>query len=469
MSCPEGLGKEEKRIYHREVSSRNRIGNAQYGGHGQVVPNSMPTAAASSVKKFVILPSWGCISFVRIAARSVLLLMVLAIFPFFCAKPNSNSVAESDHGIGNTVSSNQVLFQWPSHTLSVVFQDMVSEGLLKKGDRALCIGIGTSPNDEKLGIDMVFEEDIQNARFPYNSFDFELGVTYSSFTAAEVDRTLKIGGVAAVHLSLAEPGLNLNTLLQLHLPNFKIVYLRKFDAFGLDTVIAFRKVHRAPNPIKTIPQKAIKCPLNAEKRAAMKKLEHILLEQPRASWIESHENLNNIQYLPNILGYPQNSTGYVFVDVGANSYKSSIGSWFQSHYPKHNHKFDIFAIEADGSFGTEYLDHPEVKFLPFAAWIKNEVQSEQSRERGLDLAEWLVETVTPEDYVVMKMNVGGAEFQILPKMLRTGALCLVDELFLECHYQSPYKKKKQRRSYWECLTLYGLLRENGVAVHQWWG
>jgi hypothetical protein len=241
-----------------------------------------------------------------------------------------------------------------------------------------------------------------------------------------------------------------------------------------------------------IPRKTNKCLISDEKRAAMNKLEHILLEQPRVSWIESKENLNNIQYLPNILGYPNKPINYVYVDVGANTYKSSIGAWFQLHYPKRSHKFNIFAIEADGLFGADYLHHPEVKFLPYAAWIRNEsltlslssvdggqIQPKTgsslslpklSRVRGLDFADWLMKTVTEEDYVVVKMDVGGAEFQLLPKMLNTGAICLVDELFLECHYESPHKKySEKRRAYWECLSLYGMLREEGVAAHQWWG
>ncbi|GLJ10533.1 hypothetical protein SUGI_0129890 [Cryptomeria japonica] len=464
------LGREEKLIFHREKVNRNRISNAH------IMSMPMPLPAASSDMQFVIRPSWGCIAILRVISRSVFLLLALATFSFFCDKSKSNRPAESDHAAVNTVLSSEV--QWSSHTLSMVFQDMMSEGLLKTGDRALCLGIGKLSKKETLrinGLNVVYEKDTQQDIFANNNlFDFELSAVKSShpyFPIAEVDQTLKIGGVFAVHLSLDAAALNLNSLLEL-MPNFRTVYLRRFDVFGLDTVIAFRKVYQAPNLIEMIPEMANECPMSEKKRASIKNLEHILLEPPRASWIESNENLHsNIQYLPNILGYPLDSTGYAYIDVGANSYKSSIGSWFQSHYPMHNHKFDLFAIEADGSFETEYADQVQVKVLPFGDWVKNEsgVQNEQKRE-GLGLADWLTKTVTADDYVVMTMDVDGAEFQLVPYLLRSGALCLVDELFLECHYQTPYKKKqKHRRSYWECLSLYGLLREKGVAVHQWWG
>ena len=58
--------------------------------------------------------------------------------------------------------------------------------------------------------------------------------------------------------------------------------------------------------------------------------------------------------------------------LGTNTYKSSIEAWFQLYYPKQSHKFDIFAIEENGLSGAYYLHHPEVKCLPYAAWISNE-------------------------------------------------------------------------------------------------
>jgi len=528
-----GMGKQEShRISHREKTMKRGSSDARYGQ----VSSPMPVSdhQIQQAMKIIITLS-DCMAVTRIVARSVLLAMALAAFPFFYAATTHSSTCEwpnnpADCGDSMNVPhgsgiANDMLFdvkpnddfdlqeQWAAYRvkhLSTIFQDVIAEGLLKTGDKALCIGISKEERGIPgisdavgFGVDMIFKQDFnKNGHgFPDNSFDFEFSVLFDthSFPAAEIERTLKIGGVALVHLQLQKQNPQpSNTIAQL-LPNFKIVYLRRFDSdahglgLGLDTVIAFRKVHQAASRLKkVIPRKTNKCLISDEKRAAMNKLEHILLEQPRVSWIESKENLNNIQYLPNILGYPNKPINYVYVDVGANTYKSSIGAWFQLHYPKQSHKFNIFAIEADGLFGADYLHHPEVKFLPYAAWIRNEsltlslssvdggqIQPKTgsslslpklSRVRGLDFADWLMKTVTEEDYVVVKMDVGGAEFQLLPKMLNTGAICLVDELFLECHYESPHKKySEKRRAYWECLSLYGMLREEGVAAHQWWG
>ncbi|EXC16666.1 hypothetical protein L484_007712 [Morus notabilis] len=61
-----------------------------------------------------------------------------------------------------------------------------------------------------------------------------------------------------------------------------------------------------------------------------------------------------------------------------------------------------------------------------------------------------------------------AEAEAVEELVRSKAIRLVDELFLEC---KPDHKggTVRRRAYWECLALYGRLRDEGVAVHQWWG
>lgn len=41
----------------------------------------------------------------------------------------------------------------------------------------------------------------------------------------------------------------------------------------------------------------------------------------------------------------------------------------------------------------------------------------------------------------------------------------VDELFLDCEEAGG---NSGRRPYWQCLTLSGRLRDQIVAVHQWW-
>nr|GLL42890.1 uncharacterized protein LOC109162953 [Ipomoea trifida] len=74
----------------------------------------------------------------------------------------------------------------------------------------------------------------------------------------------------------------------------------------------------------------------------------------------------------------------------------------------------------------------------------------------------------------MKMDVEGTEFHLIPRMIETGAICLVDELFLECHYSRwqrccpGVRSPKFHSTYAQCLQMLVSLRQSGVLVHQWW-
>lgn len=197
---------------------------------------------------------------------------------------------------------------------------------------------------------------------------------------------------------------------------------------------------------------------------------------------------------------------YVYIDVGARNYGSSIASWFRKQYPKQNKRFEVYAIEADRTFHGEYKRKKGVILLRYAAWVRNETlffgitrdPSEKfvSKSRGMgriqpvrtsmsymrdvdkiegfDFAEWLKNTVSSRDYVVVKMDVEGTEFHLIPRLIETGAICLIDEIFLECHYNRWQKccpgqrSVKFQKTFAQCLDLLTSLRESGVLVHQWW-
>ena len=52
----------------------------------------------------------------------------------------------------------------------------------------------------------------------------------------------------------------------------------------------------------------------------------------------------------------------------------------------------------------------------------------------LNFSRWLQQNVVAEDFVVVKMDIEGSEYEVLPSLLRSRAVTLVDELLLEVHY-----------------------------------
>ncbi|WP_405999417.1 FkbM family methyltransferase [Streptomyces sp. NBC_00829] len=51
-----------------------------------------------------------------------------------------------------------------------------------------------------------------------------------------------------------------------------------------------------------------------------------------------------------------------------------------------------------------------------------------------DFSAWIRRTVTPHDHVVVKMDIEGAEYPVLNKLLADGTLSLISVLYIEWHY-----------------------------------
>lgn len=327
--------------------------------------------------------------------------------------------------------------------------------------------------------------------------------------AAEAARILKPDGHLVVLTSSAADAYSLRSIQAL-LPTLRLVQSREIDAQDDGDSSTLRELvfQKNPHPTGTGAGNSSvnNCSVGDHRRQLLAHAEPLIQEEPLKPWITLKRNIKNIKYLP-ALADISFKRRYLYVDVGARSYGSSIGSWFRKQYPKQNHTFQVFAIEADPAFHSEYAAKKGVTLLPYAAWVKNEtlrfeINGDPGKEdeakangRGMgrirpatgkkmngevrsvpafDFAEWLRQTVTEQDYVVMKMDVEGTEFDLIPRLFDTGAICLVDELFLECHYNRWQKccpgerSPKYENTYEECLDLFSSLRESGVLVHQWW-
>ena len=65
----------------------------------------------------------------------------------------------------------------------------------------------------------------------------------------------------------------------------------------------------------------------------------------------------------------------------------------------------------------------------------------------IDFADWLAKHLSRDDYVVCKMDVEGAEFDVLEHLLRTKQIDLIDVLLVEWHvsrFPNPWKLRYRR-------------------------
>lgn len=415
-------------------------------------------------------------------------------------------------------------FQKSAQFYSSVFEDLVAEGFLNPNSKTLCvetpmgsdvfalreIGVADSVGIYKKGSKpLVITGKAVKQPFEDDTFDLIFsgaGMIDKSLKpgdfAAEICRTLKPEGYLVVHTG-SNDTYSFNSFL--HLFNCcTLIKSRNIDGFDSTIreiimkkdIFVEEKVSDSKNNCGHVPDYKMKL---------IRKAEPLIKEEPKKPWITLKKNAQSIKYLSSMadISFKQR---YVYVDVGSRSYGSSIVSWFKKQYPKQNKTFDIYAVEADKTFHGQYKEKKGVTLLPYAAWVRNETLSfeinqdpghkdvskgrgmgriqpvESSSEgasevdliQGFDFAEWLMSAVSEKDYVVMKMDVEGTEFDLIPRLIETGAICLIDEVFLECHYNRWQKccpgerSSKYSNTYSQCLDLFTSLRESGVLVHQWW-
>ncbi|XP_057973483.1 uncharacterized protein LOC131161621 [Malania oleifera] len=374
----------------------------------------------------------------RVIARSVLLALVILSFPWFGSIIgeflNPHQVVSATDVSPDSINLDQ---------LPILFHDLTKERLLKLGDRVLFVSNGKNEdeiyNSQVLSgneMDLISDSDSERqSSIPDGVFDFAFA---NGFHAAGefIDRTLKVGGIAAVLLT-GDDSLD----VRFNAPaNYKIIYLRRFKS----TVVAMRKTHSADPTGSTRQRRRLLGFASEDKKAALKKLEDVLLEPPRAASGKSSRYMKRTRYLPDLMGDSLESySRRVFIDVGGGS-GGDAEAWFASNYPTRNREFELYKIET----------------------VAEELAAAEGKGVGaIGMSEWLRRNVRVEEYVVMK-----AEAEVVEEMVKSGAIGLVDEMFMECKPQGLGRKgHRSRRAYWECLSLYGRLRDEGVAVHQWWG
>eukprot|EP01062_Namystynia_karyoxenos_P047029 TRINITY_DN35370_c0_g1_i1.p1 TRINITY_DN35370_c0_g1~~TRINITY_DN35370_c0_g1_i1.p1 ORF type:complete len:419 (+),score=89.62 TRINITY_DN35370_c0_g1_i1:75-1259(+) len=185
----------------------------------------------------------------------------------------------------------------------------------------------------------------------------------------------------------------------------------------------------------------------------------------------------------------------VWADLG--SRQLDVTSNFERLYPGAS-QFDMYAFEPNSGLAGVYERKPGVRWIRAAVDIVNgtavlsdhdvgstvvrRVQERQGQAmKGarevttINWVDWLVRTVTPEDFVVVKMDVEFCEFALLHLLLRSFAITLVDELLLECHFRTRRSRKfvttapgeERPISREECKNLVHALELSGIWAVNW--
>jgi FkbM family methyltransferase len=79
----------------------------------------------------------------------------------------------------------------------------------------------------------------------------------------------------------------------------------------------------------------------------------------------------------------------------------------------------------------------------------------------VDLSKWLMENTSQNDYIILKLDVEGAEYDILEKMIADGSIRRVRHIFAEWHWHKIHVPESRH------LSLQEELKRLRIRVVEW--
>ena len=180
---------------------------------------------------------------------------------------------------------------------------------------------------------------------------------------------------------------------------------------------------------------------------------------------------------------------HLFLDCGGND-GCSIRR-FRAEFDRRG-LFEMVTFEPNPCYRTCYSDFPRHRLLEMAVHDREAIQDfyldkedgdgstlfagKLTRENGgygtldkaspvkvktVDLSAWILENTSDSDYVILKLDVEGAEYDILEKMIRDGTIERVDHLFIEWHWNKVGVSRARHDA------VARRLQRQGISVLDW--
>lgn len=147
----------------------------------------------------------------------------------------------------------------------------------------------------------------------------------------------------------------------------------------------------------------------------------------------------------------------IFIDAGAND-GCSVRR-FRSEFDFKN-EYYIYSFEVDPDFIDCSDGVSNLTFFNKAVWIEDGVKEfyrdiDEKRYSGsliknkktgrldkkhplivetIDFSNWVRNTFNKNDYIILKMDIEGAEYKVIPKMIDDGTFEYINELWIEWHW-----------------------------------
>ena len=169
----------------------------------------------------------------------------------------------------------------------------------------------------------------------------------------------------------------------------------------------------------------------------------------------------------------------VFIDCGANV-GDTIELFLRNF--QNSHLYELYAFEPNEELTSNY-NYKNLVVINRGVWISDEIKrfcvgnkntSTNSRieeftvGRSLskfsktieiecvDFSSWLFENFKREDYIILKMDIEGSEYDVLDKMITDESMSLVDDLYIEFHNAGSKTKAVDASIYAQKVMEHGV-------------
>lgn len=156
----------------------------------------------------------------------------------------------------------------------------------------------------------------------------------------------------------------------------------------------------------------------------------------------------------------------IFIDCGGHVGESIKLFKKSKEYTK---DFIIYSFEPVSYLSKKYRGDENIIFLDRALWIYDgEIdfylaeQSDgnslfKSKETGnldkdhpikvkcIDFSKWIQNVFDKSDYIILKMDIEGAEFKVLNKMIEDRSIEYINKIYIEWHFSIDFQDKNMHR------------------------
>lgn len=156
-----------------------------------------------------------------------------------------------------------------------------------------------------------------------------------------------------------------------------------------------------------------------------------------------------------------------FIDCGAND--SCSARIFRKLYDP-NVEYHIYSFEIEPAFVNNFNNIPKLTFINKAVWIKDvyidfyrdvydkrraggSLLKEKTSGKldkdcpisvqAIDFSTWIKRTFSIYDYIILKMDIEGAEYKVISKMIYDGSFDYINKLLIEWHWKKISMTKEQ--------------------------